>query len=1182
MDRESHAILGFPEDETNSQAPALDRDHHSLLSSPEIGANSQAQALDTEDLDQTIELRRQAVALYPAPHPDHGNALHALAIAVQTRFEQEGDFKDLEEAIELHQEALILRPAPHPDRSISLNNLANAVYIRFEHGGEFKDLEKAIEYDREALALQPAPHPHRSMSLYNLANAVQTRFEQKGEFEDLEEVIELYRETLKLHPAPHPDHSMSLNNLALAVQNRFEQKGDFKDLEEAIELYRKALILCLAPHPDHNISLNNLASAVQTRFEYKGYFEDLEEAIELNREALKLCPAPHPDRSMSLNNLGSAVQTRFLQKGELQDLEEAVECHREALLLRPAPHPKHCMSLHNLANAVRIRFGETGDPKDLEEAIELHRETLIFCPAYHPHRSIFLNNLANAVQTRFEHKGDFEDLEEAIELLREALLLHPAPHPFRSMSLHNLAKAVQIRFLEKREFKDLQEAIELYREALILCPAPHPDYSMSLNNLARAIQAQFEQKGDFKDLEEAIELYREALTLRPAPHPFRSMSLNNLASAVQTLFEQKRDFKNLEEAIELFREALTLRPAPHPERNISLNGLGHLLVHRYAKNHCDDDLNASISALEEASKYNYSSTLQRFHYSYDWAQIADQHGHSSALGAYHATINLLPQIAALHLHVVSRQSILTKLQGSQLVSDAATCAINQADYHSAVELLEAGRSIFWSQALHLQTPLHLLEAADPKLSFRLKQLAKDLELASFRDISRTRGIKNQEESIAMEAEGRRCQQLNEEWDATIQSVRLLPGLEDFMQPKHIRTLQQAAVSGPIIILIERNFVCFALIVKSTEQVKCVHLSMIDSHITNFQADLSQALSRSDFSNTAHTYSSTSVDSELEARLVGGPEGHAQKGPDEILRTLLADLWKTLVKPIFNELHLEKSTNPPRLWWCPTGSLIFLPIHAAGTYGKDDIDCVSDYVISSYTPTLAALLDPPTDKASFFKMTAVIQSTAPKFSKDFSPLPGSKEEFLAIKKWVPSAWLTSLGDTADATVPTALAHLRKSSVVHFACHGIQDLARPLESGLILSDGEVKVSELMRRPDGEAAETIKNSLALAFLSACETAKGDAGVPDEAMHLAATLLFAGFRSVVATLWTMQDADGPKIANRFYEHLFKDCDSESIPPVLPDLTKSAEALHYAVLELRKESDIPFKQWVPFVHYGL
>jgi hypothetical protein len=67
-----------------------------------------------------------------------------------------------------------------------------------------------------------------------------------------------------------------------------------------------------------------------------------------------------------------------------------------------------------------------------------------------------------------------------------------------------------------------------------------------------------------------------------------------------------------------------------------------------------------------------------------------------------------------------------------------------------------------------------------------------------------------------------------------------------------------------------------------------------------------------------------------------------------------------------------------------------------------------------------------------------------------------------------------------------------------------------------------------------------------------------------------------------SIDDQDGPKVADAFYEHLFINCDAISNPPVLPDLMKAAEALHFAVSKLRKEPGMTFKSWVPFVHYGL
>lgn len=207
---------------------------------------------------------------------------------------------------------------------------------------------------------------------------------------------------------------------------------------------------------------------------------------------------------------------------------------------------------------------------------------------------------------------------------------------------------------------------------------------------------------------------------------------------------------------------------------------------------------------------------------------------------------------------------------------------------------------------------------------------------------------------------------------------------------------------------------------------------------------------------------------------------------------------------------QKSAQPPRLWWCPTGPFALLPIHAAGIYAEDGMDCVADYVVSSYTPTLTALLDPPTQTAASFKITAVIEPDAP----HCAPLPGTEEELLKIMDRVPKQWLTSLLSPKGLEV---VKNLQESSIVHFACHGSQDSKNPLESGLMLSDGCLKLSQIMRRPETNETETEggKKYMSLAFLSACETAKGDDSTPDEAMHLAATLLFAGFCGVVATMW-------------------------------------------------------------------
>jgi CHAT domain-containing protein len=121
---------------------------------------------------------------------------------------------------------------------------------------------------------------------------------------------------------------------------------------------------------------------------------------------------------------------------------------------------------------------------------------------------------------------------------------------------------------------------------------------------------------------------------------------------------------------------------------------------------------------------------------------------------------------------------------------------------------------------------------------------------------------------------------------------------------------------------------------------------------------------------------------------------------------------------------------------------------------------------------------------------------------------ANQELQNIAGRVPNECLVKLGvPGAPATMNKVVSHLSAASIAHFACHGEQNKENPIESSLILEDGRLKVSRIMQ-------ESIPNA-SLAFLCACETAMGDEDLPDEAMHLGATLLFAGFRGAVATMW-------------------------------------------------------------------
>lgn len=183
----------------------------------------------------------------------------------------------------------------------------------------------------------------------------------------------------------------------------------------------------------------------------------------------------------------------------------------------------------------------------------------------------------------------------------------------------------------------------------------------------------------------------------------------------------------------------------------------------------------------------------------------------------------------------------------------------------------------------------------------------------------------------------------------------------------------------------------------------------------------------------------------------------------------------------------------------------------------------------------------------------------------SGLPSALDELDRIQRCAQNYPVQQLVEL-DATLENVVKGMQESSWVHFACHGVQDASNPTERALLLFGGSrLTLSRMigLHLPHSE----------LAFLSACQTAKGDEKLSEEAVHLAAGMLSAGYRGVIATMWSIGDNDGPPVAEDVYKHLF--CDSP------PDPKQAAYALHIAVQNLRR-SGKSLLSWVPFIHIGI
>ena len=278
--------------------------------------------------------------------------------------------------------------------------------------------------------------------------------------------------------------------------------------------------------------------------------------------------------------------------------------------------------------------------------------------------------------------------------------------------------------------------------------------------------------------------------------------------------------------------------------------------------------------------------------------------------------------------------------------------------------------------------------------------------------------------------------------------------------------------------------------------------------------------------------------------------------------------------------------------CPTGQLTLIPIHASGNY-PDGI-CCSDYFISSYTSTLTTLLKSQSSSQQPLSadMAKVVLAAVPHATYRHAPhIHGTTQEVNAVYAQLngvqPPLHPSQVVILHSAMSEDLLAQLKDVSILHLASHGEQLQGDPLQSGFLMADRLLTVEELMKH-------SVPNAF-LAILSACQTARGDANQADQAVHLAATMQFLGFKSVVATMWyacalilssltnclcrSMSDIVGTDIAKTLYQHMYKDPSK----PLDPDVV--ALALDEAVQRLRTSAhgkEMPPSIWAPFIHIGL
>ncbi|KIK35922.1 hypothetical protein CY34DRAFT_811769 [Suillus luteus UH-Slu-Lm8-n1] len=951
----------------------------------------------------------------------------------------------------------------------------------------------------------------------------------------LNDAVQQFQMVLDQCPVGHPDHAAALTNLAYARLGGYIQNHP-QDIDTTTSLFREALALRPQGHPDHASSLYDLIRALNWRYSKESTTICIHESAQLCCKLLPLCPEGTYLRSMgAYSALGYVINCLPLDASD-----EGIHLLRSMLELCPLGFQFRPRALRQLAQALNTRFQQCGSIDDIDETVQLRREAFFLCPE-DPDSGKYLNNLAFSLHLRFDHQGKPNDLDEAISLHEKALHLSPVGHEYYDLSLDNLGNALVTRFSKRGDIDDITRAIRLYREALTLRPPGHPGRATTLNNLALALQRRYDILDVSEDLNEAIDRYRESLRLRRLDHPERHVTLFNLSSVLCSRFTHTREDEDVEEAINLCQESLEALPSLHPDRYFSYMRLQVAYLSRYRVQLNPPDLSLAVENFRLASRHpthGFPSRIIEAHY---WTIAAEQHGHESALQAYSTFFELLDAHLATRSSATSRREAAAAFHYARtLPVDAASYAIRCANLRHAVEIVEQGRGQQWSLASRLKTPVEDLESANPTLAHAYLELSKRVSNAAQSSAT----ITDRAAADRAETEYRKR---TRQWEAAVAEIRNLKDFSRFLLPPAYEDLHAAARHGPVILLIASQFSCSAIIVPTSGEPHHVPLSSI---------------SLVDLNN-------------LKERFTGAIRNAKWKNPTEPrnnLIVLLRIVWNEIMLPVVNVLeNVLKLKRRSRIWLCPTAAFTSIPLHAANPFltkaDRSKEPCLEDLYVCSYTPTLSALVR---------SRQLMKKRVTPSFVAIGQGQPGAGEgkallavdsELELVHKFVPATANRTTVSGDAATRAGALQALEENTWVHLACHGKQDPTQPYNSHFVMRDEHLTLLDIMDK-DIPHAE-------FAFLSACHTAVGDKETPDEVIHLAAGLQFSGFKSVIGTLWEVDDAVAKHVVEAFYKYMFHPKEDGVM-----DCTKAAWALNCATHAVKTK--VPLEQRMVFIHVGV
>ncbi|WP_341524929.1 CHAT domain-containing protein [Nostoc sp. UHCC 0302] len=971
---------------------------------------------------------------------------------------------------------------------------------------------------------------------YNLGKAYSERI-QGDKSDNIEQAINSWQQALQVRTRESfpKDWASIQYNLGGVYLERFPgEKSD--NIEQAIECYTKALKIyrCSGLTEKWAKTQYNLGMAYEKRIQGKKS-DNIEQAINFYRQALQECtPNRFPEVwARTQHQLGQIYMER-IQGEKAENIEQAIHCFQEKLKVRTRDRfPLEWLNTHfdlGIAYERRIR-GERAE--NIEQAIFCCTNTLQECsPSRFPDNwALTQFNLGISYRERIRGKR-VENLEKAIHCLTQAQQIFSRERiPKMWANTQNILGVVYWERIRGEKAENIEKAIHCFTEALqfITREDSPQDWAKTQNVLGNAYGDRI-LENRAENLEQSIHCFQQALqvyTREDFPQEWALVKCNLGITYEDRIIGERAE--NLELAICCFQESLQVRTRDRfPQEwaqtmhnlgfaysdriigeqaenlELAINCNEELLIVRTRESFPEEWANTQWSFGNYYTKrlrgeraenikqaiHHYTQALQEFTSS-AFPQKCLSVGRSlgnvafinqiwdKAIFGYAAAIEAVETSRIWATSETRRQKILE--EAIDIYQEMVQACINAGQLEKAFEYSERSRS---KRLVDLMASYSLYQGEEipPKVQ-KLLQQYEELQRQIDQEWTRHQSEKNPIETRAKfqaynEAIASLETQKQQVWESLRREDPVLAG-EIQVNPLSLSEIQK-------------------LIDQTNTAILSFYTTNSDTHI--FVVKQNQITLHTCTGQGLETLQDWIKQSWLLPYINDSNKWKTQT--NSILRELAERLQ-------ISELIFQHLQGIEELILVPHLLLHQIPLAALPTGEYQEY--LGDKFLIRYTPSCQILeFCQQRDNVETLH-TRSLQYGTVEDAQDNLPCASFEGEKIAQLHNIPRE--KRLIGSSQATCKNYRQLVQQVQVLHSCHHAQSRLDNPLESQLKLADGSITLGQLMT-PSWRFPQLFD-----VFLSCCETNLGNPSLTDDILTLSTGFLCAGARSVVSTLWAVND---------------------------------------------------------------